>query len=207
MPALLRYFQVFRPDLRGHGASDAPAGDYTIAQLGEDILAVVPRQRFLYCGLSLGGMIGQWLAARHPAHIERMVLANTSARVADPSLFEVRRNTALKEGMEAIAPAVMQRFFSKASSPTADSVRTTLMNTDPVGYAGCCAAIRDMDHLRLLPLIAVPTLVVGGDGDLSTPWTGHGDVLAAQNPPHGSPNWPAPTFPTWSVRRPSPPRC
>jgi 3-oxoadipate enol-lactonase/4-carboxymuconolactone decarboxylase len=182
MHALLRHFQVFRPDLRGHGASDAPAGDYTISQLGEDILSVVPRERFLYCGLSLGGMIGQWLAARHTARIERLVLANTSARVADPSLFEVRRTSALKEGMAGIAPVVMPRFFSRPSNPMADSIRTTVLNTDPVGYAGCCAAIRDMDHLQLLPSIAVPTLVVGGDGDVSTPWAGHGDVLASQIP-------------------------
>src|SRR5262249_52770132 len=93
MPALLRHFQGLRPDLRGHGASDAPPGDYTIAQLAEDILSTVPRERFLYCGLSLGGMIGQWLAARYPARIERMVLANTSARVTDPGMFEPRRKT------------------------------------------------------------------------------------------------------------------
>ena len=182
MPALLRYFQVLRMDLRGHGASDAPAGDYTIARLAEDVLAAVPRERFLYCGLSLGGMIGQWLAARHPARIERLVLANTSARVADPSLFEARRNAVLKEGMAAIEPAVMQRFFTSPSGPAAESIRTTLRYTDPAGYAGCCAAIRDMDHRPLLPSIAVPTLVIAGDRDVSTPWTGHGDLLASQIP-------------------------
>ena len=98
MPALLRYFQVLRLDLRGHGASDAPAGDYTIAQLAGDVLATVPRERFSYCGLSLGGMIGQWLGANHAQRIERLVLANTSPRTADPSLFEVRRKTVLAEG-------------------------------------------------------------------------------------------------------------
>lgn len=178
MSALLRHFQVFRLDLRGHGASDAPAGDYTIGQLGEDVLTAVPRERFFYCGLSLGGMIGQWLAARHPGRIERLVLANTSARVADPSLFETRRNAVLKEGMAAIEPAVMQRFFTSPAGPAAESIRTTLRDTDPAGYAGCCAAIRDMDNRPLLPSITAPTLVVAGDRDVSTPWTGHGDVLA-----------------------------
>jgi len=182
MAALLRYFQVLRLDLRGHGASDAPAGEYTIAQMGEDILTAVPRERFLYCGLSLGGMIGQWLAARHPVRIERLVLANTSARVADPGMFEARRNTVLHEGIAAIEPAVMQRFFTSPSGSVAESIRTTLRSTDPVGYAGCCAAIRDMDNVPLLPSIAVPTLVIGGDHDVSTPWTGHGDVLASQIP-------------------------
>ena len=182
MPALLRYFQVFRPDLRGHGASDAPAAGYTIAQLAEDVLTTVPRERFLYCGLSLGGMIGQWLAARHPARIERLALANTSPRMADPALFEVRRNTVLKEGMAAIEKGVMERFFTSPSGPAADSIRATLLSTDPAGYAGCCAAVRDMDLRPLLPSIAVPTLVIAGDRDVSTPWAGHGDLLASQIP-------------------------
>lgn len=182
MPALLRYFQVLRPDLRGHGASDAPPGDYTIAQLGDDILACVQRQRFFYCGLSLGGMIGQWLAAQHPGRIERLVLANTSARMSDPSLFETRRNSVLREGMAAIEAAVMQRFFSKPLGATAESIRTTLRTTNPIGYAACCSAIRDMDHRLLLPKIAIPTLIIGGEDDASTPWAGHGDLLASQIP-------------------------
>ncbi len=182
MPALLRYFQVLRLDLRGHGASDATAGDYTIAQLAGDVLATVPRERFSYCGLSVGGMIGQWLGANHAQRIERLVLANTSPRVADPSQFEVRRKTVLTKGLVAIEPAVMGRFFSSPGNAAADSIRATLLATDATGYAGCCAAIRDMDHRPLLPRIAVPTLVIGGDADVSTPWTGHGEVLASQIP-------------------------
>ncbi len=182
MPALLRYFQVLRLDLRGHGASDAPPEEYTIAQLAEDVLAAVPRERFSYCGLSLGGMIGQWLGAHHAQRLDRLVLANTSPRVADPSLFEARRKTVLTEGLRAIEPAVMGRFFSSPGHIAEDSISATLLATDAAGYAGCCAAVRDMDHRSLLPGIAVPTLVIGGDADVSTPWAGHGDVLASQIP-------------------------
>lgn len=189
MPALLGHFQVLRLDLRGHGASDAPAGDYTIAQLGRDVLAAVDgnrRTRFAYCGLSLGGMIGQWLAANSGSPIERLVLANTSPRMADPSLFETRRVTVLEKGMSAIEDPVMQRFFSartlSAGNPVAESIRAALLATVPSGYAGCCAAIRDMDHRPLLSQIHMPVLVIAGDQDLSTPWTGHGDVLAAGIP-------------------------
>ena len=182
MPTLLRYFQVLRLDLRGHGASDAPAGEYTMVQLAEDVLATVNRERFSYCGLSLGGMIGQWLGAHHAERLERLVLANTSPRVADPGLFETRRQTVLTEGLSAIEPGAIGRFFSAPGHPAADSIRTALLGTDPVGYAGCCAAIRDMDYRQLLPGITVPTLVIGGDGDVSTPWTGHGEVLASQIP-------------------------
>jgi 3-oxoadipate enol-lactonase/4-carboxymuconolactone decarboxylase len=182
MPSLLGYFQVLRLDLRGHGASDAPAGEYTMAQLAEDVLATVHRERFSYCGLSLGGMIGQWLGAHHAPRLERLVLANTSPHVADPSLFEVRRKTVLAEGLGAIEPGVMGRFFSSSGHIAADSIRATLLGTDAAGYAGCCAAIRDMDHRQLLAGIAVPTLVIGGDADASTPWAGHGEVLASQIP-------------------------
>src|SRR5207244_1477983 len=105
-----------RLDLRGHGASDVPAGDYTIAQLASDVLATVDaavsgtgRDRFAYCGLSLGGMIGQWLGANAGDRINRLVLANTSPRMADPSLFDARRATVLEQGMHAIEESVMQR--------------------------------------------------------------------------------------------------
>lgn len=181
MPALLRHFQVLRLDLRGHGASDAPPGDYTIAQLADDVLSVVPRDRFSYCGLSLGGMIGQWLGANADERIERLVLANTSPRVADPGLFDARRATVLTQGMQAIEATVMERFFSARvrASPAADSVRAVMLATSPTGYAGCCAAVRDMDQRIELSAIFAPTLVIAGDRDLSTPWAGHGEVLAS----------------------------
>jgi 3-oxoadipate enol-lactonase/4-carboxymuconolactone decarboxylase len=108
--------------------------------------------------------------------------------MADPSIFDVRRATVLGQGMGAIEDAVMQRFFSARTlatgNPAAESVRNVLLATNPVGYAGCCAAIRDMDHRGLLGKIRVPTLVIGGDQDLSTPWAGHGDVLV--NGIHGA---------------------
>jgi 3-oxoadipate enol-lactonase/4-carboxymuconolactone decarboxylase len=106
--------------------------------------------------------------------------------MADPSVFDARRATVLEQGMRAIEDSVMQRFFSArtlaSGNPVAESVRGVLLATNPVGYAGCCAAIRDMDHRALLDRIQTPTLVIGGDQDLSTPWVGHGDVLAAGIP-------------------------
>jgi 3-oxoadipate enol-lactonase/4-carboxymuconolactone decarboxylase len=185
MPALLRCFRVLRLDVRGHGASDAPPGDYSIAQLGRDVLAAVDatgRERFAFCGLSLGGMIGQWLGANTGDRIERLILANTSPRVADPGAFEARRVTVVERGMGAVEEVVMQRFFSAdtlaSANPMVDSIRTTLLSTSPVGYAGCCAAVRDMDQRPLLGSIKRPVLVIGGDRDVSTPWAGNGDVLA-----------------------------
>ena len=186
MPALLRYFQVLRLDLRGHGSSDSLPGDYTIERLGRDMIAAVDsakRDSFAYCGLSLGGMIGQWLGENAADRITHLVLANTSPRVGVPELFEARRKAVLEGGMTAVESAVMERYFSPrvlaSSNPQVATTRTALLAADPVGYAGCCAAIRDMDQRPLLGRISAPTLVIGGTLDTATPWEGHGDLLAA----------------------------
>ena len=183
------HFQVLRYDLRGHGASDAPAGDYSIELLAKDALAIAGdagATAFAFCGLSIGGMIGQWLGAHAPGRLTHLVLANTTPRMADPSLMETRRKTVLAEGMTAVTDAALRRFFSApavdANAPHVASARRTLLATDPVGYAGCCAAVRDLDQAALLGSIRTPTLVISGDGDESMPWDGHGRVLSASIP-------------------------
>ena len=127
-------------------------------------------------------MIGQWLGANAGQRIERLVLANTSPRMADPGMMEARRVAVLEHGMNAIEEQVMQRFFSASTlasgNPAVESIRTVLLATNPVGYAGCCAAIRDMDQRSLLISIKMPVLVISGDNDVSTPWSGHGETLA-----------------------------
>jgi 3-oxoadipate enol-lactonase/4-carboxymuconolactone decarboxylase len=186
---LQRHFRVLRYDLRGHGATDATEGDYTIELLAREALALADAlgmERFALCGLSLGGMIAQWLAARAPERVTHLVLANTSARFPDPEVMNARRKTVLAQGMAAVAEAVMQRFFTAeslaANPPWVARIRRVLLSTDPAGYAGCCAAIRDMDQTSLLAAIHAPTMVVVGDRDVSTPWQGHGDFLAAGIP-------------------------
>jgi len=181
---LLPHFRVLRYDVRGHGASSAPPGDYSIAELGRDLLAIADAcdvPCFAFCGLSLGGMIGQWLAVHAPERVTHLVLANTTSRLSDPQLMEARRRAVLENGMTAIEDLVMGRFFSPAvmasPSPQVSSARRTLLSTNPVGYAGCCAAIRDMDHTGLLSQIRVPTLVISGDLDVGMPWDGHAAVL------------------------------
>jgi 3-oxoadipate enol-lactonase/4-carboxymuconolactone decarboxylase len=183
---LERHVRVLRYDLRGHGASDAPAGEYSIERLARDALAIADAagaKTFAFCGLSIGGMIGQWLGAHAPDRLTRLVLANTTARLADPSQMETRRRTVLAEGMSAVTDAALRRFFSVASvdadAPHVASARRTLLATDPVGYAGCCAAVRDLDQAALLDRIKTPTLVISGDRDESMPWDGHGRVLSA----------------------------
>lgn len=186
---LLPHFRILRYDTRGHGASDVPGGDYSLERLGRDVLGLADALKigkFAFCGLSLGGMIGQWLAVQAPDRLTGMVLANTSPLMAPKSNWDDRRRAVLEGGMAAIADTVMARFFSPETraqgNPHASSVRVMLLATDPIGYAGCCAAIREIDHTSILRKIRVPTLVIIGDRDLSTPGDSHGEVLAREIP-------------------------
>jgi len=187
VPDLLQHFQVLRYDTRGHGASDAPKGDYSMEIMGRDVLRLVDSlgiATFAFCGLSLGGMIGQWLGANAGDRLTGLVLANTSSHIAPKSFWDERRRLVLEGGMAAIVDGAMQRFFSPETlaekNVYASSIRAVILGTDPAGYAACCAAIRDMDHTALLAEIRVPTLVIVGERDVSTPWAGHGEVLARE---------------------------
>ena len=187
MPSLLDHFQVLRYDTRGHGASAVPAGDCTLDQLGQDVLGLADHlglNTFAFCGLSMGGAVGQWLAITAPQRLTYLVLANTSPKFGTPDLWDARRKAVREGGMQAIVDAIMQRFFSadKQESTWAQSTRAVLLGTDPKGYAACCAALRDTDTRAALSKISVPTLVIGGDKDPSTPWEGNGSILARDIP-------------------------
>lgn len=186
---LLPHFQLLRYDTRGHGASDAPQGEYSIERLGRDVLELADAlgiAKFAFCGLSLGGAIGQWIALNAPERVTHLVLANTSAQFGPRSNWEARMQSVSSGGMAAIVDMAMGRFFSPETlaqrDPHAMSVRRVLLATDAVGYAGCCAALRDTDHTQLLHKIQAATLVIVGDKDVSTPWAGHGEILASRIP-------------------------
>ena len=183
--ALVPHFRILRYDTRGHGATETTAGDYTVEMLARDALSLADAlgiRQFAWCGLSLGGMIGQWLAGNAGDRVTALVLVNTSARFPDPSVMEGRRRTVLESGMAPLADAVLARFFTperlQANPPEVAHIRRVLLATNPIGYAGCCAAVRDMDQRELLGSIHIPTLIIAGERDVSTPWQGHGEVLA-----------------------------
>lgn len=184
MPDLLSHFQVLRYDIRGHGTSDVPKGEYSVELLGRDVLGLTDAlgiRRFAFCGLSMGGAVGQWLAIYAPERLTGLVLANTSAQFGPRSNWEARMKAVSDGGMAAVVDVVLGRFFSPeilARNAYAASVKSVFLGVDPVGYLGCCAAIRDFDSRDSLAKIRVPTLVIGGDRDISTPWEGHGEVLA-----------------------------
>ena len=186
---LVPHFRILRFDTRGHGASDAPSGDYTIERLGRDVLGLADAleiKRFAYCGISLGGFVGQWLGANAANRVSHLVLANTSPHVGPPSNWEARRQAVFSGGMNKLEGTFLERSFSPETvarrDPRVDSLRRIFLGTNPVGYAGCCAAIRDMNHTSLLREIRLPTLVIAGYKDVATPWEGHGEVLAREIP-------------------------
>jgi 3-oxoadipate enol-lactonase / 4-carboxymuconolactone decarboxylase len=184
-PGLLPHFQVLRYDTRGHGASEASKGEYSIELLGTDVLALTDSLgigKFAFCGLSLGGAIGQWLGINAEDRLTKLILANTSPKFGDRSNWETRIEMVSKGGMSAIVGMAMQRFFSPQAVATASAsaVKSVLLGTDPIGYVGCCAALRDFDARETIRNIRVPTLIISGEYDISTPWAGNGELLARE---------------------------
>lgn len=186
LPGFAEHFRVLRYDSRGHGGSDAPPGAYSIDRLGRDaveLLDLLGLGRVHFCGLSMGGMVGQWLGFRHPERIDRLVLANTAAFMGPPAAWERRIDLVSRLGTPSIADAVVERWFTpeyRTGEPDrVAQVRDMLLATSPIGYAGCCAAIRDMDLRPTSRLVRRPTRIVAGLRDPATP-VGNAQELASQ---------------------------
>ena len=176
MPAFTGRFRVLRYDTRGHGGSDVPSGAYSIDRLGRDAIELLDAlgiEQVWFCGLSMGGMIGQWLGSHVPERLAGLILANTTAYMGPPSSWQARIATVRAHGVAALTEAVLQRWFTPefiATSPDAvASVRAMLLACDPEGYIGCCSAIRDMDQRLTARVIGVPTLLISGAHDPATP--------------------------------------
>ena len=177
-------FRTLRYDIRGHGTSEVPSGPYSMADLGADLIALLDRlgiERASLCGLSIGGMISMWMAAHAPERVERLVLCCTSAQLGPPETWTDRASTVRAGGVEAVADAVLGRWFTAGFAAAEPAVmarmRGILTATPPEGYAGCCEAIAEMDLTPELPSIAAPTLVMAGEEDPATP-TEHGRRIA-----------------------------
>lgn len=188
IPALLEHFRVLRYDARGHGASELSPGPYTMDLLGQDALALLDQlnvQQAHFCGLSMGGMVGMWLASRYPDRIGRLALCNTSAKIGTVESWNDRIGKVEKGGMAAITPAVLERWFSprahRDAPETIERIRKLLLATPGAGYNACCAALRDMDQRDALQNITAPTLVITGTHDLASP-VSDGKLLAQRIP-------------------------
>jgi len=176
MALLAQRFRVLRYDTRGHGRSSVTPGEYTIEQLGRDVVALLDAldlERVHFCGLSMGGMIGMWLGVHAPERIDHLMLCNTAARIGTKESWNARIATVRTEGMKAVAGGVMERWFTpkfrEACPQKVAQARQMLENSSPAGYAANCAAIRDMDQREEVGRITAPTLVICGTGDPVTP--------------------------------------
>ena len=176
IPEFSREFRVLRYDQRGHGKSSVSPGPYSIEQLGCDVLALVDRlgiERFCFCGLSMGGMVGQWLGVESPERLTGLVLCNTAAKIGTIESWNTRIELVLKGGVEAAIPLVLDRWFTPDFQKNEPDVvarnREMLVSTSPAGYVAGCAAVRDMDQREAVHNICVRTLVIAGAHDPVTP--------------------------------------
>jgi 3-oxoadipate enol-lactonase len=171
-----QHFRLVRYDRRGHGKSGVPKGPYTMERLGRDVLAVLDGlgvKKINWCGLSMGGMVGQWLGANAPERVERLVLTNTSSFFPDKNGWNERLKLVEEKGIAAFAAPNMARWFTKGflerEPQKVAGIQAMFAATPLEGYLACGAAVRDMDHRDLLPRIKAPTLVIAGKHDGATP--------------------------------------
>lgn len=169
-------YRVIRYDQRGHGKSGAPEGPYSIERLGRDVLAIlnaleIPRANF--CGLSMGGMTGMWLARSAPERFDKMIFSNTAPKSQTPDSWNTRIAGVRAKGLEGIADAVLGIWFTKdfreKSPDVVAQMRKMMISHAPTGYIGCCAAIRDMDQRWAIGDIKIPSLIIAGRSDNATP--------------------------------------
>lgn len=175
IPEFSKFFRVLRSDTRGHGKSSVTSGPYTIEQLATDVLALADGlqfERFHFCGLSMGGQIGMWLAANAPQRLSKVVLCSTAAKIGTPEVWNARIETVRKEGMKNVAAATIERWFTpafRAKNPSViANIQRIIETTSPEGYAACSAAVRDFDFREKLSDIRTLTLVISGTHDPAT---------------------------------------
>lgn len=169
-----KHFRVLRYDTRGHGRSDVPPGPYTIEQLTGDVIGLMDAlgiERAHFAGLSMGGLTGVGLGARHASRIDRLVLCNTAAKIGSPEVWGPRAARARNEGTAALADAVLPRWYTaqfiERNPLVIAQARDVLAHTDNEGYASNCDAINAADLRGEARLIVAPTLVISGTHDLA----------------------------------------
>ena len=180
MPELLQRFRVVRYDARGHGSSVVTAGPYSISELAQDALNIAEAlglEQVRWLGLSMGSMVGLWIMTHAPSHIGQAVLANVAAQFGSADMWNERIRVAHEEGLNALAPSILENWFTKSfrehHTEEVERVWEMLLSTPAEGYAGVCAALRDMDQREAIGTIKQPVLVIVGRHDpITTPGLG-----------------------------------
>jgi 3-oxoadipate enol-lactonase len=190
MQALQTDYRVLRYDTRGHGGSDAPAGAYTLDQLGADatgLMDALEIDKVHWVGLSLGGMIGQCLALNHAARLHSATLCDTMAALPEGAagIWGPRIETARSQGMMALAEPTLQRWFTppylEKNPPRVGRIRELIVTTPVDGFTGCCEAILGLNYLNRLSAVDVPVLIIVGKDDFGTP-VAASEAMHAQMP-------------------------
>jgi 3-oxoadipate enol-lactonase len=173
---LVRHFRIIRYDKRGHGLTDAPAPPYTVDALAADVVGLLDHLKIdhaLVCGISVGGLIAQALALSHPERVRALVLCDTGARIGAVESWEQRIAAVRASGLNALASAMMERWFSNEfRQRRVVDVRgysNMLVRTTVDGYIGTCYALRDADFRQTVSRIKCRTLVLCGAQDIATP--------------------------------------
>ncbi|MCK4988783.1 MAG: 3-oxoadipate enol-lactonase [Desulfobacterales bacterium] len=171
-------FKVLRFDTRGHGDSDAPEGNYTLELLAADAVAlldVLGIDAVHFVGLSMGGMIGQNLALDHGDRLKSLALCDTAAIMPDEvqPIWQQRIAAAREKGLQDQVDETLERWFTpeylSQNFPPVEMIRQQILATPVAGYIGCSEAIRDLDNLKRLSEINIPTLIIVGEEDPGTP--------------------------------------
>ncbi len=174
MALLPKGLRIIRYDMRGHGQSDVPKPPYTMGALVRDAEQLMDHLKVrdaLFVGLSVGGLVAQGLATKRLDLIRAMVLSNTAAKIGTHEIWQGRFDLIREGGMEAVAEATMERWFSKAwhGTPQIAAWRDMLTATEPDGYIGCGHAIAGTDFYTTTAALSLPTLAIAGAEDGATP--------------------------------------
>ena len=174
VPLLPQGLRLIRYDKRGHGLSACPSGTYAMGALvgdAERLLDHLGVRDCVFVGLSIGGMIAQGLAVKRLDLVRGMVLSNTGAKIGTREMWQERIDAVRAKGIEALADAVMERWFSRAFRATPELAlwRAMLTRQPAEGYAGCAAAIAGADFYTTTASLTLPTLAIAGGDDGSTP--------------------------------------
>ena len=165
-------FFVICYDTRGHGASSAPQGPYSIDQLGQDVVNLLDHlnvEKAAFCGISMGGLTGQWLAINYPERFNHVIVCNTAAKIGQKQAWNDRATLVREQGLQPIASTAASRWFTEpfiqSNATVVNNLQNDLAAGSAEGYASCCEALAKADVREQLKDITVPVLVVAGQQD------------------------------------------
>ena len=165
-------FFVICYDTRGHGSSSAPQGPYSIQQLGQDVINLLDHlkiEKATFCGISMGGLTGQWLAIHYPQRFNHVIVCNTAAKIGQENAWQERAALVREQGLTPIAATAASRWFTlpfiQSQATLVETLSNDLAASSAEGYASCCEALAKADLREQLSSITIPMLIIAGKQD------------------------------------------